>query len=194
MTTNPPAYHLEGSLADRVQAFFARHPDEELSRGDVALKFDVAAEDVERLLKPLVADHQILYGPNEARRRVYTAGAALRLKPTVESPAKPAAKPRKTGGHLEQVIVSPDEIAALQVDHGVPIAPATSRRLGASKWAPLVAKLKQVGDSVASPTAWRGPVAAYVSKLNSDARKAGQATHYVVRAISADTARIWRKA
>ena len=195
MTTNPPNYKIsEGSLAERVQAFFRQHPEEELSRGDVALKFDVMADQVAKLLKPLLNDGLIKLGPNEEGSRVYSAGLALRQSAPAAAPSMAQALTGKPAPRtFSQVPLQELNFDNLQVDHDVPLVGGKHTK-GFTKWAPLFAKLARPGASVEIPATWKTAVAAYATKLNQQHTKAGEPTHYAVRAMANGKARVWRTA
>jgi len=99
MSTTPTTYNpREGSLADRVLAFFTQQPDEELSIEDIVLKFDAKVQSVKTCLKPSVQAGLIRWGQNEHGSWVYTAGPALQLKAerarvAAQQAAQPAAAP-----------------------------------------------------------------------------------------------------
>lgn len=205
MTTNPPPYMpAQSSLAERVTAFFLRNPDDELSRGDVALKFEVHVNDVARLLKPLLDDNTLVLSRPEGKGivRNYLAGLALREaakkqgsldldKPA--NAARPAAlptlakPPRKRPAHLHVTLA---EIEALKVDRDVPLTRA--RYGGQRKWAPLFAKLTEKGVSTEFPAEWKSAVAAEAVKMNRENRNTGADARYSVSLSLPGKARVWR--
>lgn len=215
-TTAMPYRARVGTLPARVIDWLKANPGEELSAADIGLKWDTSPSTAAAGLESAVKNRGLVMVRNSDHVWVYRLPAETGTPAPTQAPAWPApatatpaapaapapapapavlAKPSGNRGGRQQVVaVSLDDIAALPVEHGIPIAPAASKKRGASKWAPLVNKLGKAGDSVEFPAAWRGALAAYVSQINCDARKAGRATHYVVRATSADKARIWRKA
>ena len=73
-------YSNLSSLPFRLALFYAVNPDEELSSGDVALKFGVPPRDVQKRLKNAV-DQGIFActaaGPGRGKQSVYTAGPVL---------------------------------------------------------------------------------------------------------------------
>lgn len=99
MSTTPTTYNpREGSLADRVLAFFTQQPDEELAIADILLKFDAKVQSVKMCLKPSVQAGLIRWGQNEHGSWVYTAGPALQLKAerareAAQQATQPAAAP-----------------------------------------------------------------------------------------------------
>lgn len=99
MSTTPTTYNpRDGSLADRVLAFFTQQPDEELSIEDIVPKFDAKVQSVKMCLKPSVQAGLIRWGQNEHGSWVYTAGPALQLKAerareAAQQATQPAAAP-----------------------------------------------------------------------------------------------------
>jgi len=68
------------SLAQLVTLFFARAPHEELTTGDVSVKFDVPQGHVYKRLKPCLRDGLLACrsaGPGRGRIAVYSAGPRL---------------------------------------------------------------------------------------------------------------------
>jgi hypothetical protein len=65
-----------GSLAARVCAYFVKHPDEELSSKDIALKFDVESASVAALLATALAQH-VLAREVRGGAAQYSAGAQI---------------------------------------------------------------------------------------------------------------------
>jgi hypothetical protein len=195
MTTNPPNYaQREGSLAERVQAFFRAHPEEELSRGDVALKFDVMADQVAKLLKPLVNDGIINLGPNEEGTRTYSAGLALRQSTPAAAPTITQALTGKPAPRsFNQVPLDELNFDNLKVENNVPLMGGKHHK-GFTKWGPLFEKLEEPGQSVEIPANWKTAVAAYATKLNQQNAKAEKPDFYAVRAMPNGKARVWRSA
>lgn len=82
-----PAYiPLHGSLADRVVEWFGAHPDEQLTRGDVALKFHVTQTSVPLLLNPAVADGRLEWVTTK-HGQFYQLGDGEPLPPSTTPPA-----------------------------------------------------------------------------------------------------------
>ena len=69
-----------GSVVLRVVLFFARHPEEDLTTNDVAVKFEVRQEDVNKRLRGAVRDGLLAYksdGPGRGKLSTYSAGPLL---------------------------------------------------------------------------------------------------------------------
>lgn len=189
---NPTAYTPEpGSPVARVLDLLARNPEDDYTNTDLALKFQVKAAAWPPTLAKAKALGLVSYkaadeddpkawaaGPNLAAwvaARTAPAGTSTTPPPPAAAPAATAA-PSKRGGIRPQL--PPIDLSALVVEHGVPVAPRGVGKPGESKWAPVLALLKQPGDSLPLPMPYRHAVYAYVKK----AIKAGQLKGtYIVR-------------
>lgn len=117
MSTTHTTYNpREGSLADRVLAFFTRQPDEELAIADIVIKFDAKVKSVKMCLKPTVQAGLIRWGQNEHGSWVYTAGPALQLK---AERAREAAQ-QATHGERSHFLGSPPDVPDLPPPTGMP--------------------------------------------------------------------------
>lgn len=67
-----------GSLVDRVLAFFEKNPDEELSRSDVAVKFELGITSVSGTLAAAVQAGLLRWEKDDAGRWVYRAGQEVK--------------------------------------------------------------------------------------------------------------------
>lgn len=70
----------DGSLAHRVIAFFESNPDEQLSRRDIAIKFNVNQSTVINGLERAVDNDLLARRWIEGGVRVYCAGSALTIE------------------------------------------------------------------------------------------------------------------
>lgn len=207
MTTNPPPYMpAQGSLAERVTAFFLRNPDDELSRGDVALKFEVQVNDVARLLKPLLDDNTLVLSRPEGRGvvRNYSAGLALREaakkqgsldldKPACTAATGPESRSRKTRGK-QKIFLDAVDLDALKTGSGDPVSARTKFGYIASKWQVVLDKVPNVGDWVEVPAEWHEALSAQVRKNNTKHKQNGLPDRHLVRKVSAVATRLWRTA
>lgn len=119
MSTTHTTYNpREGSLADRVLAFFTQQPDEELSIEDIVPKFDAKVQSVKMCLKPSVQAGLIRWGQNEHGSWVYTAGPALQLKAErAREAAQQATQPAAAPAVAQQPAMSlRDEFAGLAMN------------------------------------------------------------------------------
>jgi hypothetical protein len=210
MTTNPPTYntteHQLGSLAERVTAFFLRNPDDELSRGDIALKFEVPVNDVARLLKPLLDDKTLVLERSEGGGvlRSYSAGLALREAAkkqgkldlggaTIAEPSKPKPEPKtKKRRGTQSVFLDGVDMDALKTGSGDPVNALT--KFVKKKWQPIYDKVPNPGDWVEVPAEWHEALSSAVRKNNAYNKKTGAPARYLVRKVSATATRFWRLA
>lgn len=86
-----------GTLADRVLEWFRKNPDEELSRADVAMKFEVPQVSVQACLQAAVVGGELIWTKCAGQSGVYTyaggrsAPSATEVQQAISSP--PAATP-----------------------------------------------------------------------------------------------------
>jgi hypothetical protein len=206
MTANPPTYntteHEPGSLAERVTAFFLRNPDDELSRGDIALKFEVPVNDVARLLKPLLDEKTLVLERSEGGGvlRCYSAGLALREAAkkqgkldlggaTIAEPSKPKTKKRRG---TQSVFLDGVDMDALKTGSGGPVN--ALKKFVKTKWQPIYDKVPNPDDWVEVPAEWHEALSSAVRKKNADNKKTGAPARYLVRKVSATATRFWRLA
>ncbi len=200
MTTTPHLTpHLTfraDSLAARVIGFFQHNPDEELYLEDITEKFDATRGNIHTLLAPATQAGALQRTRNQDGDYIYKAGKTLPARSPVQPPAaatkidtKADTKPAKKAPSGYQSPRLEIDFTALQVDEGVPFE-STCRNKGASKWAPLFARLTKPGQSIALPGHVRGAVGAAIGKINREK------THgtYRIAMTGADSARIWRVA
>lgn len=114
-----------------------------------------------------------------------TLNARAADTPAITPKPKPKRKPSKPS---EMVTPCPFDLAALQVETGVPIPPRAHLGPCESKWALVFDPLTQKGMSLEFPAAWKVGVTAFSVKLN---RKLG-VRRYHVRLVTTGKARIWR--
>lgn len=173
------------SLAAHVVAFFKANPDEHLGLEDIVTKWQPPRGSIHTLLAKaaqagLLARHRNIDG-----EYVYSAGG--QIDAVVEDPPQASYKPAKRGGQRARHQL---DIEALQVEEGIPYAPAARAPMkGRSKWDPLLAKLERPGQSVAIP----GHVKAAVAKAITIAHREKRGT-YKVATTGPDQACVWRMA
>lgn len=196
----------EGSLASRLINYFLKHPDEELSTADIAVKYDCLASNV----KATVAS-AVHAGALKMEGKIYSAGPAITecvdLEPDAPEgdaakaagvlgahnvfsahrpPADPTKKEPVSGG-----AASPRhnlDLSKLKVEENIPYMPHTGLP-GESKWAPVFDLLQKPGQSVALPRTMKSALAAAALKRN----RLKQGT-FKVALVSQTEARIWRTA
>jgi hypothetical protein len=183
--------HLEAdsevgaALRQRVLAFFARQPDEELSAADISRKFGVGIRLVPEALVRAVVDGQLVY-----TNRAYSAGP--RLPSTSGAPSLPmlvqtAAPATNTAAARAPAPRTPTPLIALHVEDGIPLAPPKQRGT-ASAYGNVFAAM-EVGQSVLVPSTLAKRL--YDIAKHSVKEQNGQ---FSCRQIDATNSRIWRTA
>lgn len=86
-----------GTLADRVLEWFRKNPEEELSRADVSMKFEVPQSSVQACLQAAVDAGELVWTKLNGHSGVYTYGGRQGAPTTTEVlpviKAKPSAEP-----------------------------------------------------------------------------------------------------
>lgn len=180
-----------GSMPARLLDFLKANPDEELTRNDVAQKFDMPATSVTASLEPAVNGGALVFERNEDLHFVYRlprAGEKLHTKTAQAAEWPPAAAPASAP---TQMRVDMNAIEALSVDDNVPFV--SKREPGTSKWDPLFQKLTKAGQSLRIPMERKTPVAADSTKRNVKAKGVKDApTFRVGNDPASEHARLWR--
>lgn len=181
-----------GSVASRVVEFFQANLFEELTKDDIAQKFDATPNNVHSLLIPVIEMEVLARTRNGDGEYVYhhpshtvSDKAPAARKPRTAPAEKPAAPaPRTMSTPVRKMI----NIDALKVEEGIPYLGDQAK--GKSKWQPLFDKLTKPGQSVQIPADMRGAVGAAIGKINRIK------THgtFKVALISDEHARVWRTA
>lgn len=167
MTTKATYTARKGTLPAKMIEYFKRNPDEELTRSDIAAKFNVASSAIDAGLAVAIDAGAIRQRNNEEMVRVWVAGTASVRKSRGELPALP----------------DPD---SLVIESGVPIP--EPRKGATAAYVGLFSKLKP-GESFT--------VSKAVSKRVLDtATRWGKKNDgkFALRAVDDTTARIWRTA
>ena len=191
-----------GGPAARVLDLLARNPEDDYSSADLALKFQVKSMLWPQLLsRPKALDLVVYQAATEDAPKTWAAGPALAAWVAARDPyakdkpaAAPAAAPApakasnasKRGGR--RPLLPPLDLDALVVERGVPVAPRQIGQRGDSKWAPVLAKLQQPGDSLALPMSCRAAVYAYTKKAIKAGRLKGSTWCAPAPATSASAA------
>ena len=180
-----------GSIPARVIDWLKANPDEELARGDVSQKFDIAINSVNATLQAAVSGGALVFERNAELDYVYRLprpGDKAPQRPT-GTPTWPAAAPGSPAA-----VRAPLDIAAIEsmdVEEDVPFV--SSRTPGASKWDPLFKKLSRAGQSVRIPMEWKTPVQSESTKRNAKAKEVKDApTFRVGNDPASEHARLWR--
>jgi hypothetical protein len=169
------------SLAWRVLDFLQANPGEELTRGDIAVKFNIEASAVDSLLAPAVsAGHLVrevggadgvIWKPNAARGRF--------PKPFVGSVD---ASRRAVRAHRQSLI----DISSFTIEKDIPLVDVMRR---VNQWNALFARM-ELGDSFLLPQSARMAAAHAQAKYRKSARE----VMFAMRKVSDTHSRIWRTA
>jgi len=183
-------YHpTPGSLAERICNFFLQNPDEELTRSDIARKFDVASpRNVEGSLATPLSHHVIVKALDTAGQTLFKAGPNLAA--AMVQASKPKAK-RKPASRERLPVVDPTSVAVI---YDKPMPPMHVSKKGANKYDELLKKLDRVGASVELDIKYRAAVAKAASKFTRDNAGTPAAAKFAVRTVSPTHCGVWRVA
>lgn len=185
-----------GSVPYSVLAFFKANADEELSRADIALKYDIPRNSIDSILG-LCFYHLLLrkHKVGKTDDHCVIAGPALRNYELPAAQADALAAGGKLGQRKARIGVPrprlPDlDLSAIKVEAGVP--QPTGRRpavKGQTRYDDLFAALHTVNLSAPVPLR-------YMPALQKAAmsRRKNHGEHFVVRKMSETEARVWRTA
>lgn len=202
-----------GTLPAKVINWLLDNPGEELTPEDIGAKWDAYPSTVKIGLEAAVKAGGLRLVRNSDNQDVYrlptatptpTAQALAQTSP-FGAVAAEAPTPARSHSTAQRNLTAPKrgtvslpasalDFSGLKAEVGVPIVGKAFGESGVSKWQPLFDLLTAPDTSVEFPAEWKSAVAAQTTKLNVNAKKAGQPTHYKVRLISQDKARIWRVA
>lgn len=153
-----------GSVAARVIDFLSSNPGEELSRSDVAAKYDCSAQSVSSLLASAVDNGVLAYSRNDDLELVYRYVGSAAGNPFAALAGQPQG--RSIATDLEP---SPEALASLKVEDGVPLKPV--KQSPHEKWSPLFERLANAGQSVQVPRHWKQSLALAAAKHNKAAKE-----------------------
>ncbi|MBH2008060.1 MAG: MarR family transcriptional regulator [Xanthomonadaceae bacterium] len=182
-----------GSLPSQVVWFFTNNHDEQLSLGEITVKFDVPRGNIHTQLGRAIDAKLLARTRNEDGEYIYSAGPAIyhpakKAVPDAPAPAPPDA-PRKTRGPVKG-FASPRyslDISQLKVEEGIPFMKINGPTV--SKWEPVFQKLQKPDQSIALPGHLRGALASAVRTRNKENKGT-----YRVAMTGPGQARIWRLA
>jgi hypothetical protein len=180
--SNTPYTPQIGSLAYRICAWFQSNRDEELSRADIAKKFEIAAASIDGLLSACFTASYLNRAKDDDGGAIIVAGS--KLKDLVLSAAPPpvaAGKKRKLGQRLP-----PLSLSSLKVEKGVPIPPRRIMEKGRTRY-------DEIFDALEPDTSIEVP-AHYVPAMLKAAQTFGKRTNrkFIVRKVTLTAARVWR--
>ena len=211
------SYHPRpGSLAARLISYLEITPRAQLKRTDVSDLFDVMPNSLEANLENAIkngalakyrrADGELIWCLPSMVPPTPTASAVAQASPFGAAAGEAnTTTPDRTASTAVRNLTTPKrgavslppsalDFSSLKAEVGVPLMGKQKSEPGVSKWQPLIDLLTAPDTSVEFPAEWKSAVAAQTTKRNVNAKKAGQPTHYKVRLISQDKARIWRVA
>lgn len=173
-----------GSLAEKVVNYFRLHPTAKLAIDEIRDRFPYKGNVV------LALGSALAYGliqRDDGFDGAFGAGPKLYgiVNPSAISQPKPSKGPGRGHGQLPAF-----DVDAAKVEKGVPIPAATVRKKLQSKWAPLLAKLTEKGDSIALPDQYRGTVDSYIKKLAK--AHPNKVAHFKTGRDDSGVTRIWR--
>lgn len=185
-----------GSLARKVVEFFAANPEETLTRGDVAEKFDVTAEHVDGCLAAAMS-HQVIVRRRDSSTGYTVFAAGPSLQACVDALGGKAASdeptpPNGRTGRRTAIRPLPDiDIDSLQVDYDKPLPCSTNGRGGQNKYGQLLARLDKPGASVTGlPVSYR----ASLQKATQRYQRENPGVKLCVRTLDSTHIGIWRTA
>lgn len=183
-----------GSIAWRVIEYFTTNPEEILSSGDVAEKFEVPTKQVHSLLGPAVEAGVLLRRTDEDDELVYRIGTGLpqirpnRLAhPTLKGAgiASVIAAPPKRGPRCGAGMLVAIDIESIQPEDNVPVPTSARARLGSMVRAKL--QTLKPGQSIRLPASLDKTVGPVLTEL----RKQG-AGMFTKRVLDDEHLRVWR--
>lgn len=178
-----------GSLAARVIDWFRINSEEELTRSDIAKKFDVPSNHIDGSLATAIA-HQVIVRHRDASTgsMVFKAGPTIaQTAPT--PPMAPVLRHKPTS--RERL---PDlDLSTITIAEDAPPPPSFSNRKGVNKYDELLTKLVKPGMAATGiPVTYRAALAKAVSKYQKDHEGKPTSARFVVRTIAQHEIGVWR--
>jgi hypothetical protein len=181
---DPNAYRpAPNSKAHQVLLFFAQSPDEELTRKDLAIKFNMSESGIDTSLSACV-QAELLRVKLTDDGRTWSAGPALAdWRPTdVSDRARPGGPKASRLPLLDMAKVT------LRTDLPVP---SRASNKGATLYDPLLEKLTDVGMAATFPR----PYAASIAKASQTfGKRFTPPRKYAIRVVDAQQCGVWRVA
>jgi len=170
-------------LVQQVLAYLEQNPDEELTRTDIAAKFDVLPATIDTDLAPAVMGGRLQRERNEDDGIVWRLGSHKTKSPF--APAQAAAKAARRARTQATLAI---DLSSIRVEKGVVYQTPPKR---SDQWTRLFNDMADIDDSFAVPIAGRGALshaaAAYRKEVNPSFR-------FAIKRVSDSEVRIWRKA
>lgn len=172
------------SVAWKVVDFLEGNPGEELTRHDIAEKFDIDPVQVDDALRQVMASGHIVRELNEESVSVWRLNFSKRGIPKPFAISLAEAKKARRASRKPHVVI---DFSSLVIEKEIQLVDNT--RKGSSEWEKLLARM-ETGDSVLLPIDARDAAAhAYAAY-----RRKQPATRFSVRKTGQDNCRIWRLA
>lgn len=179
-----PKKPRKDSVAWKVVDFLEGNPGEELTRHDVAEKFDIDPVQVDDTLRPVVVSGHIVRELNDESVSVWRLNFAKRGIPKPFAISLAEAKKARRATRRPSVAL---DFSSLVIDKEIALVDNT--RKGKSEWEGLLGKM-DAGDSVLLPIEARDAAAhAYAAY-----RRKHPSTKFSVRKVGTGNCRIWRLA
>lgn len=173
---------VEGSVPFKVIEWFKNNPDEALSSGDIAVKFDKPQRQVHSFLALAIEAGVLTRETDSDLELIYRLGNDV-----------PATKPERTRAHvsLRETMHAPStprkaldiDIDSIRIDKGVPMPQGRSKVID---WSALLARMS-VGDSCLLPKRARTQITKVCTQAKRDAGRI-----FSLRAIDEAQIRVWR--
>lgn len=176
-----------GSVAYQVIEFLTTHPEEELTREDVSVKFDTPAKQVHSMLATAIESGALKRRDTDDGEIAYSLGVGV---PTIKpSRARnPTLRPDAlmAGANLgkRKSTLPPPDLTTLEIRSDVPVPGGPGRQK--TDWTVLLQRM-EVGNSTVLDRRYR----AGLSKACTEWKKAGKGS-FSVGAISDSQIGIWR--
>jgi len=176
-----------GSLAYRVIKWFEINPEEELTRTDVAQKFEIPTQNVDGSLASAIAAEALEKAKDkELGLVVYKAGPKLLECLTPRAIVTRGAKTRRD--RLPTL-----DVSKLKVRHDMPPPDNTIQRKGANKYEQLFSRLDKPNASIDGIDArYRAALGKAAGKYTKDHGNPTDGPCFTVRTTSATTVGVWR--
>ena len=178
---------MPGSVAYKVIEFLTTHPDEELSRQDISVKFDKPGAQVHSLLSDAVAAGVLKRGETaDDSEIVYRLGTGVpSIKPNKGGNPTVRLDALVAGGQLgKKRRLPPPDLTAVPLRDDIPM-PAGSG-FGKPDWGVLLRRMS-VGQSADLARRCRSSITKEISAWKKEGKG-----RFVVAAIDESTIRIWR--
>lgn len=172
------------SVAWKVVDFLEGNPGEELTRHDIAEKFDIDPVQVDDALRTVVSSGHIVRELNEESVSVWRLNFSKKGIPKPFAISLAEAKKARRASRKTPVMI---DFGSLVIEKEIPLVDNT--RKGNSEWEKLLGRMT-TGDSVLLPLEARDAAAhAYANY-----RQKHPASKFSVRKVGQDQCRIWRLA